>query len=144
MFLFVFFFTPVSGSSTGGLFCYWDAWWTPVLTAGHGLRNHQDQGHRQKGQWWRMVPCWLPERRTLRYNRSSFNSEANSKSWTDSSCAHFEASSRLTWPFLQPSAFCMYLIHLFLLNLTLRGFILTILTQFIYSRSVKFIVHVLV
>ena len=56
---------------TGGFLCHWDAGWTPVLAAGHGLGNHQNQGHRQEGQWWGMVPCGLSAGRTLRYTHSS-------------------------------------------------------------------------
>ena len=54
------------GHVAGGLLCHRDAGRPPVPAAGHGLRHHQDQGHRQEGQRRRVVPCGLPEGRTIR------------------------------------------------------------------------------
>lgn len=46
----VLFFSIVAVTVAGGFLCHRDAGWSPVPSIGHGLRNHQDQGHRQEGQ----------------------------------------------------------------------------------------------
>ena len=56
----------LSRPGPGGLLCGGAAGRQPVPAAGHGLGDHQGEGHPEQGQRRGLVPCGHPEGRTLR------------------------------------------------------------------------------